>query len=86
MLREVVTDHPTRFRMVNSRPVEVLCDDGMWHFGVVLAEQLGPFGWEVQVRYYSGNHNFCDWLVYCAAAIRPADDPEAYGPNHVSAR
>jgi hypothetical protein len=68
MLRSVATDNPSRYREVPRRAVELLCDDGAWHPGVVHAEQVGPYGWEVLV--YSGGHHFGTWLVYSRAAMR----------------
>lgn len=76
MLRPATLDEDGPQRTVAPRRViEVLCDDGQWHTGVLECWHEGMLGWECLISWRGAPcREYSGWFGYRAAALRPVDD------------
>lgn len=59
------------------RVIEVLCDDGLRHKGVLECWHEGLLGWECLISWYAAPfREYSGWYGYRAAAIRPTEAPD----------
>lgn len=75
MLRRATLDEggPQR-SVVPRRVIEVLCDDGQWHFGRLECWHRGLLGWECLISYNPAPyHEYSGWYRYSQVAVRLAE-------------
>jgi hypothetical protein len=76
MLRAATLNEAGPQRSVRPRrPIEVLCDDGQWHSGVLECWHQGRAGLECFISWYGTPcHLYTGWFGYNAKALRLRED------------